>query len=87
MIQKPKTKYKPISEAFRNSYSGTKGKNQFTKVKIDLKADLALQDYFSKNSKKIQSWFNVITPNKKGINVLRKEIETLVGKDWERILK
>jgi len=87
LIQKPKAKYQPIRDAFLNSYSGTKGKNQFTKVKMNLKADIALQDYFSENRKKIQSWYNIITPKNKKINVLKKEIDILVKKDWGQLIK
>jgi len=62
LLVKPARKYKPIGDAFVNSYTGKKGGNIFTKVKIALVADLALQKYFSANLSKIETWFNVISP-------------------------
>ncbi|MFH1918471.1 MAG: hypothetical protein ABIP48_01095, partial [Planctomycetota bacterium] len=62
LLVKPAKQYQAIRDAFVQSYSGEKGGNKFTKVKIALSADLALQDYFSSNLGKLESWFNVISP-------------------------
>jgi hypothetical protein len=71
--------------AFLASYTGKKGANQFTKVKVALAADNALQRYFSSRAKVIDTWFNIIAPAKKGLAVLRHELDTLTKKKWEEI--
>ena len=72
-------------EAFLASYTGKSGVNQFTKVKMALAADAALQSYFSTGRKMIEGWFNVIAPAKKRLAVLREELDTLKRKNWEEI--
>lgn len=74
-------------DAFLSSYTGVKGVNQFTKVKIDLSADAALQSYFNSHIKMIDGWFNIIAPAEKQISVLKNELDTLKTKNWQEILK
>jgi len=87
LLFKPIKKYRPIRDAFISSYSATKKKNQFTKVKMNIDADRLLLSYFSRNIKHIDSWFNIITPEKKTIAVLRDELKELANKNWVEILK
>ncbi len=72
-------------DAFISSYTGEKGVNQFTKVKIALAADAALQSYFASRMKKIVAWFNIIAPAGKSLGVLKEELETLKKKNWRGI--
>jgi len=72
--------------AFLNSYGPAASGNRFTKVKIDVKADVVLKHYFSTHAKKIESWFNIITPNGQSLKKLREELSILNGKDWTKIL-
>ena len=72
--------------AFLQSYGPKAPGNRFTKVKMDVKADVVLRDYFAAHAKKIESWFNVITPKAQGLKKLQEELKTLNGKDWTRIL-
>ena len=81
----PKRELAAAREAFLASYTGKSGANQFTKVKMALAADAALQLYFSTERMAIEGWFNVITPTKKRLAVLREELETLKRKNWEEI--
>jgi hypothetical protein len=53
--------------AFLQSYGPKASANRFTKVKMDVKADIVLRHYFSVHANKIKSWFNIITP--KGQNL------------------
>lgn len=53
---------------------------------MDIKADEALLKYFSKNIKNIESWFNIITPERKSIRDLRNELAELRTKNWREIL-
>ncbi len=74
--------------AFRASYGmtdGKKHKNRFTKVGMDIEADAALRLYFTKNSKAIKSWFNVIAPKDSTLDLLKKELEHLGTKNWARV--
>ena len=87
LLLKPAKQYQPIRDAFVQSYSGEKKGNIFTKVKIALSADLALQDYFSSNRDKVYSWFNVISPAGHTVTELKRELTLLASKDWEEILK
>ena len=73
--------------AFQSSYSAHKTKNSFTKVQMALDADKVLQDYFRANSKRIESWFNIITPVKQPMATLRKQINTLSKKNWPEIFE
>ena len=86
LLVKPVKRYQPIREAFVQSYTGKKGGNRFTKVKISLEADLALQDYFSKNLSNVESWFNVISPAGRSIAELKRELSLLASKNWKKIL-
>ncbi|MCH8047160.1 MAG: hypothetical protein IID44_25950 [Planctomycetes bacterium] len=89
LLLKPAKQYQPIRDAFVQSYSGKKNKkggNRFTKVKIALAADLALQNYFSSNLSKVESWFNVISPAGRSVTDLTRELTLLASKNWKEIL-
>lgn len=86
LLIEPDKQYKPLKDAFIKSYTGKKGNNRFTKVKISLEADLALQEYFSTNLAKIESWFNVISPAGRSIAELKRELDLLSKKNWKDIL-
>ncbi len=85
LLLHPNAAFAPVREAFLASYTGKKGVNQFTKVKIALTADLALQTYFSTQLKTIEGWFNVIAPAGRRLGVLHQELDTLKRKNWEEI--
>jgi len=87
LLVKPAKQYKPIRDAFVQSYTGKKGNNKFTKVKISLAADLALQEYFAKNLNSIETWFNVISPAGYSILELKQELTSLSSKNWGAILR
>jgi len=72
-------------KAFLASYTGKKGVNQFTKVQISLAADAALQTYFKSKASTIEGWFNIIAPAGKSLAVLKDELGTLKGKNWQEI--
>lgn len=86
LLVKPAKQYQPIRDAFVQSYSGKKGGNRFTKVKIAFSADLALQNYFSNNLGKVESWFNVISPTGHSVTDLKRELTLLASKNWKEIL-
>lgn len=86
LLIKPAKQYQPIRDAFVQSYTGKKGGNIFTKVKISLAADLALQDYFFKHLGKVESWFNVISPASRSVAELKRELTLLTSKNWKEIL-
>ena len=86
LVVKPGKRYQPIRDAFVQSYTGKKGGNRFTKVKIALAADLALQDYFSNHVDKVGSWFNVISPAGRSVAELKRELGLLASKNWKAIL-
>jgi hypothetical protein len=87
LLVSPSKKYKPIKTAFKKSYTGQRGINRFTKVQIDLAADLLLQDYFTKNLSAVKQWFNVISPAGRSIPELKQELSNLASKKWNEILK
>ena len=86
LLYKPTKKYEPIRKAFLSSYTKVKKKNQFTKVQMNIDADYLLLDYFSKNIKTIEGWFNVISPKKKSLATLKDELKELKNKNWTNIL-
>jgi len=83
----PTKEFAPIREAFLSSYTATKKKNQFTKVQMNIDSGRLLLDYFSKNIKMIESWFNVISPKKKILATLKDELKELKNKNWTNILQ
>lgn len=87
LLVRPANRYRPIRDAFISSYTGNRGENKFTKVKIALDADLALQEYFRENASKVESWFNIISPARRSIAELKRELTLLAGKNWKEILK
>ena len=86
LLLNPTPELADARDAFLNSYGPAASGNRFTKVKIDVKADVVLKHYFSTHAKKIESWFNIITPNGRSLKKLRKELNILNEKDWKRIL-
>jgi hypothetical protein len=85
LLLNPKRELAPARDAFLASYSGKKGKNRFTKVRMDLQADKVLQDYFKANAPRVEAWFNVITPKNNSLGLLRDELTALRDKNWKKI--
>ena len=83
----PAKELEEAGRAFERSYTGEKGVNQFTKVKIAHAADTALQSYFKSRMKTIEGWFNIISPAGKPLSVLKEELLTLKNKNWQEIHK
>ena len=86
LILDPNSEYIKVQQAFKESYTPDKKRNVFTKVRMDIEADVALLKYFSNKSTEIQNWFNVITPKNKTILDLKAEIIELRSKQWSNIL-
>ncbi len=87
LIMKPSKQFERIREAFISSYSKKKKKNQFTKVQMNIEADRILLDYFSNNLRAVENWFNIISPKKKNLTILKDELKELKSKNWTEILK
>lgn len=51
---------------------------------MDYASDIALCNYFEKNSEKIKSWFNIISPKGKTITDLKKDLLVLSKKIGRR---
>lgn len=83
----PSKRYEVVRKAFRDTYDGQRSGTRFTKVQIDVEADRALREYFDQNKKRIDGWFNVISPEKRTLKELRRELHELANKDWKEILK
>lgn len=86
LLFNPKKEHKLIRQTFLSSYTEGKKKNQFTKVQMNLEADRILLDYFSTNLKTVESWFNIISPKKKKLSMLKDELKELKNKNWATIL-
>ncbi len=87
LLVKPRRNYRPVKDAFIQSYAGKRGGNKFTKVQIDLDADLALQEYFADNLNMVEGWLNVISPSGRSVSELKKELILLSSKNWKEILR
>ena len=87
LLLDPRKKYKSVQSAFISSYGDETVGNNFTKVKISLSANQAIQDYFINNLSRIEMWFNVIAPADKNIKDLKKELGILAKKNWKEIYK
>lgn len=80
LLLNPSVELESAREAFRQSYSGQKGTNRFTKVRMDAQAAAALQAYFSLHGPEITEWFNVISPEGRALRSLRDDLGTLAGR-------
>ena len=83
MLLAPQGARQAVQEAFVNSYGRETRGNVFTKVKMSLDADLALQDYFQENIRTLDKWFNVLAPRGRRLGSLRRELKTLASKNWQ----
>jgi len=83
LLLSPSRKYMAVKEAFINSYKEGKKQNRFTKTKIDINAHVALADFFKDNIAEIESWFNIVTPEKAELSSLKRQLLTLKQKNWE----
>ena len=86
LLIKPVPKYQPVRDAFLKSYREQRGDNVFTKVRVDLAADRAIQKFFALTSNKAERWLNVVSPAGRSISELRQELRSLAGKNWEELL-
>ena len=87
LLLNPVDKYLDVRKAFMDSYTGKRGRNKFTKVKMSLSADKAIQEYFRENLLDIESWFHVISPVNMSIQKLKEELDVLASKNWWEILQ
>ena len=53
---------------------------------MNIEADRILLKYFKDNIENVEKWFNVISPNKKSLTILRNELGELKNKAWKNIL-
>ena len=87
LLLDPTPELEPARKAFLSSYTGNKGKNRFTKVQMDADADQVLVQYFASHAKRIEGWFNIITPKTQHLKGLREELRVLSNKKWKEIHK
>jgi len=85
LLLRPTKELAPARKAFLASYTGNKGKNRFTKVQMDAVADAVLVEYFATHAKRIESWFNIITPKGQTLKGLHAALTTLSKKNWKEI--
>jgi hypothetical protein len=84
LLLQPTPLLKPAKDAFLASYPNGKG-NRFTKTTMDVEADIVLRTYFEDNERRVDSWFNVISPGDSSLVLLQKELLTLHRKNWKKI--
>ena len=80
LLLNPTRALRPASDAFLESYSGQRGMNRFTKVRMDVNADETLQDYFLQHRAGIDKWFNVISPHNGTLKSLRTDLGILANR-------
>ena len=85
LLISPQPLLEPAMNAFLSSYYAEKTKNCFTKVQMDYDADQVLQAYFRDNEKRIEQWFNIITPRGAPIEDLKSQLSKLRDKNWSKI--
>lgn len=86
LLLEPKSAFAPIKSAFLSSYGAAKKTNVFTKVRMSCESDKALCEYFDSNIKKIEPWFNVISPKGRRLSDLKDDLTLLSRKRWREIL-
>jgi hypothetical protein len=75
VLQGKDPRFKATRAAFAASHAGSDTPTTFTKVTIDINADLELTKYFA-STKPWERWFNVITPAQK-IKNLKRDLHRL----------
>ncbi len=80
LLLEPNQEFNPVKDAFRASYTGKKGVNRFTKVRMDYDADQLLRQWFRDNQRMVEEWFNVISPEASSTANLRNLLRQLVAK-------
>jgi hypothetical protein len=86
LLLNPEPKYAFLKATFLQSYAENKKKNQFTKVQMHIEADRILQQYLKENIIVVEGWFNVISPARKDLITLQRELATLKNKHWQQVL-
>jgi hypothetical protein len=86
LLLNPTPELTDARRAFLQSYGPAASGNRFTKVRIDLRADVVLRHYFTARANKIETWFNIIAPQGGSLKNLWGELKILNGKDWRQIL-
>lgn len=74
----PQPECEVIKKAFRDSYTGEKGGNRFTKTRIDQAADRALRVFFERHAQESDGWFNIIAPGGENIAKLSSQLHALL---------
>lgn len=82
LLLHPTPDLEPARHAFLASYSGASSGNRFTKVRMDVAADSALQTFFETHKSEVNGWFKVISPATGTIDDLQKDLRKLASKDW-----
>lgn len=85
LLLQPTPELVPAREAFLASYSGKSGLNQFTKVRMALAADTALQNYFQCHKAEIEAGFNVISPHDGTLDRLQTDLNKLAAKNYQPV--
>ena len=87
LLLSPTPLLEPARKAFLASYAAEKKGNRFTKVSMDVEADIVLQEYFKTHRDRVEGWFNVISPARSALKVLQQELVTLHTKNWKEIYR
>lgn len=87
LLLSPTPLLEPARKAFLASYAAEKKRNRFTKVSMDVEADIVLQEYFKTHRDRVEGWFNVISPAQRALKVLQQELVTLHTKNWKEIYR
>jgi len=53
---------------------------------MHIEADRLLLKYFRENLSAVERWFNVISPTRKKLAALKRELKELQNKNWQSIL-
>jgi len=85
LILKRNKAYPAIHDSFKASYGPDKITNEFTKVQMNYNSHLQLIKYFKDNLKKVDSWFNIISPREGSLKSLNKQLVMLSRKNWSVI--
>ena len=83
LLLSPTAELEPARHAFLASYSGSKKGNRFTKVRMDINADIALKTYFTNHKADVGAWYNVISPGVGTVIMLQSDLRKLAEKHEE----
>jgi len=75
-------RYPAIQSAFYSGHAKESRQNPFTKSNMDHDAHIELLCYFNQNKIRVEAWLDIMSPHKRPLGALKRQITELRGMAW-----